>query len=89
MLHHARVRELLPVVLPVLTGLLLRRFGAVLAALGLPCWVLWLAADGRGPDDLGLAMVFALVGGGLLGSAGALLRSRRIRRGTRDAESTW
>lgn len=88
MLHHGAVRELLPVVLPVLAGLLLRRVGAVLAAFGLPCWVLWLAADNRGPDDLGLALAFALVGGGLLGSAGALLRSR-LRRRTRDVGSTW
>ncbi len=74
------VGVLLAVVLPVFAGFLLRRFGAVLAAVGLPGWLLWQAVDGRGPDDLGLALAFALVGGLLLGSAGALLRSRARRR---------
>lgn len=79
MLHHARVRVLLPVVLPILAGLLLRRSGAVLAALGLAGWVLWLWLGDEGPDDLGVAMLFGLAGGGLLGAGGALLRSRLTR----------
>ena len=71
---------LLPLLLPVLSGFLLRRLGAVLAALGLVAWILWRAADGRGPDDLGLAAAFGAAGGVLLGGAGALLRSRRLGR---------
>lgn len=87
------MRVLLPVLLPLLAGLLLRRAGAVLAALGLAGWVVWLSLDRRGPDDLGLALIFALVGGALLGSAGALLRTRgrraALRRRSRDAGSSW
>jgi hypothetical protein len=83
------VHVLLPVVLPVLAGLLLRRLGAVLAALGLPGWLVWEAAAGRGPSDLGLALAFAAAGGLLLGSAGALLRPLVFRRRNRDAGSTW
>lgn len=87
--HHGRVRVLLPLVLPVLAGLLLRRLGAFLATLGLPAFLVWEALDGRGPGDLGLAVAFAAVGGLLLGCAGALLRPRVFRRRTPGAGSTW
>lgn len=89
MLHHGGVDAILPVVLPVLAGLILRRAGAVLAAIGLAGWAVWVGLETSSPRDLGRAVAFGLVGGALLGSAGALLRSRVLRRRRPDAGSTW
>ena len=79
------VRVLLPVVLPILAGLLLRRIGPLLAALALAGWAAWSALDGAagrsaGAHDVVRAAAIGAAGGFLLGLAGSLTRRLRRRR---------